>query len=195
MEPQINARLCENSTAGIITKPHNKPQMNADERRFVPAYHVYLNSYAANIPYIMTGLQKIILLFTQSDTDERRLNELSEKIIWAAFEMSDVLKTFKEFAEIHIAQCLNHLEIIGLKLCLRINFSKPRVEIKRIVNGIGNKKSLINSDNCLFFQNISAFICVHLRLIFVFLRYSTQKMQLKSFMSRAEKDILFGAGF
>ena len=128
----------------------------------------------------------------QINTDEDRLNELSEKIIGAAFEVSNVLgagflekvyenalnvelklkglkaqqqaplkvyyknelvgdyiadilveneiivelKTVKEFDEIHLAQCLNYLRITGLKLCLLINFSKTRVEIKRIVNGI-----------------------------------------------------------
>jgi len=36
----MNARLCENSTAGIITASNNEPQMNADERRFMPAYRV-----------------------------------------------------------------------------------------------------------------------------------------------------------
>jgi hypothetical protein len=44
-----------------------------------------------------------------------------------------------EFDDIHIAQCLNYLKITGLKLCLLINFSKPRVDIKRIVRGFGNK--------------------------------------------------------
>jgi GxxExxY protein len=129
----------------------------------------------------------------QINTDEVRLNELSEKIIGAAFEVSNVLgagflekvyenalnvelklrglktlpqaplkvhykeelvgdyiadilveneilvelKTVKEFDDIHLAQCLNYLRITGLKLCLLINFSKPRVEIRRIVNGIG----------------------------------------------------------
>ncbi|MFZ3058956.1 MAG: GxxExxY protein [Candidatus Methanoperedens sp.] len=129
----------------------------------------------------------------QTNADEVRLNELSEKIIGAAFEVSNVLgagflekvyenalnvelnlrgiktfqqaplkvyyknelvgdyiadilveneiiielKTVKEFDDIHLAQCLNYLRITGLKLCLLINFSKPRVEIKRIVNGIG----------------------------------------------------------
>ncbi len=128
----------------------------------------------------------------QINAEEHRLNELSEKIIGAAFEVSNVLgtgflekvyenalnvelklrglktfqqaplkvyyknelvgdyiadilvedeilvelKTVKEFDEIHLAQCLNYLRITGLKLCLLINFSKPRVEIKRIVNGI-----------------------------------------------------------
>jgi GxxExxY protein len=127
----------------------------------------------------------------QINADEVRLNELSEKIIGAAFEVSNVLgagflekvyenalnvelklrglktlpqaplkvhykkelvgdyiadilveneiivelKTVKEFDDIHLAQCLNYLRITGLKLCLLINFSKPRVEIKRIVNG------------------------------------------------------------
>ncbi len=128
----------------------------------------------------------------QINAEEHRLNELSEKVIGAAFEVSNVLgtgflekvyenalnvelklrglktfqqaplkvyyknelvgdyiadilvedeilvelKTVKEFDEIHLAQCLNYLRITGLKLCLLINFSKPRVEIKRIVNGI-----------------------------------------------------------
>ena len=130
----------------------------------------------------------------QITANESKLNELSEKIIGAAFEVSNILgvgflekvyenalnvelklrglqaqqqaplkvyykdelvgdyfadilveneviielKTVKEFDDIHIAQCLNYLKITGLKLCLLINFSKPRVEIKRIVRGIGN---------------------------------------------------------
>ena len=129
------------------------------------------------------------------NANEIKLNELSEKIIGAAFEVSNILgvgflekvyenalnielelrglqaqqqaplkvyykdelvgdyfadilveneiiielKTVKEFDDIHIAQCLNYLKITGLKLCLLINFSKPRVDIKRIVRGFGNK--------------------------------------------------------
>ncbi len=128
----------------------------------------------------------------QVSANEERLNELSEKIIGAAFEVSNVLgtgflekvyenalnvelqlrglktfqqaplkvyyknelvgdyiadflvedeilvelKTVKEFDDIHLAQCLNYLRITGLKLCLLISFSKPRVQIKRIVNDI-----------------------------------------------------------
>ena len=129
------------------------------------------------------------------NADESQLNELSEKIIGAAFEVSNILgvgflekvyenalnvelelrglqaqqqaplkvyykdelvgdyfadilvnkeiiielKTVKEFDDIHIDQCLNYLKITGLKFCLLINFSKPRVDIKRIVRGFGNK--------------------------------------------------------
>ena len=139
------------------------------------------------IEEVKTGLD------TKINTDERRLNELSEKIIGAAYEVSNILgvgflekvyenalnvelklrglktlpqaplkvyykdelvgdymadilveneiiielKTVKEFDDTHIAQCLNYLRITGMKLCLLINFSKPRVEIRRIVNGIG----------------------------------------------------------
>ena len=35
----------------------------------------------------------------------------------------------------HIAQCLNYLKAAGLKVCLLINFQRPRVEWKRIVCG------------------------------------------------------------
>ncbi len=59
----MNARPCENSTAGIITRPHNKPQMNADKRRFVPACLVYMSSFTVNISGVMTGLRRFILTF------------------------------------------------------------------------------------------------------------------------------------
>jgi GxxExxY protein len=136
-----------------------------------------------------------VLKNMEPNANEIKLNELSEKIIGAAFEVSNILgvgflekvyenalnvelklrglqaqqqaplkvyykdelvgdyfadilvedeiivelKTVKEFDDIHIAQCLNYLKITGLKLCLLINFSKPRVDIKRIVRGFGNK--------------------------------------------------------
>lgn len=89
----------------------------------------------------------------QINTDKHRFNALSEQIIGAAFEVSNVLgtgflekvyendiiievKAVKEIDAIHFAQCLNYLRITGLRLCLLLNFSKPGVEIKRIVNGI-----------------------------------------------------------
>jgi len=132
---------------------------------------------------------------TQIESEESRLNELSEKIIGAAFKVSNVLgigfpdevyenalivelnlsglkaeqqttlkvyykdelvgdyyadilvedeiiielKSVEEFEDNHIAECLNYLKISGLKLCLMINFSKPKIEIKRVVKGFGNK--------------------------------------------------------
>ena len=48
------------------------------------------------------------------DTDRRRLNEISEKI--------------------HEAQLINYLKATGLKLGLILNFCRPKLEIKRLVN-------------------------------------------------------------
>jgi len=44
------------------------------------------------------------------------------------------LKAAKAINEVHSSQCMNYLRATGLKLCLLLNFGKPRVEIKRVVN-------------------------------------------------------------
>jgi GxxExxY protein len=44
------------------------------------------------------------------------------------------LKAVKEFDEIHFAQTLSYLKATGLKTALLLNFSKPKLDIKRIVN-------------------------------------------------------------
>lgn len=43
------------------------------------------------------------------------------------------LKVVKAFEDIHMAQCLNYLKATGHRICLLINFGKPQIEIKRIV--------------------------------------------------------------
>lgn len=45
------------------------------------------------------------------------------------------LKAVKALDDIHLAQCLNYLKATGLQVCLLINFAKPKVEIKRVVDG------------------------------------------------------------
>jgi GxxExxY protein len=44
------------------------------------------------------------------------------------------LKAVKELDEIHLAQCYNYLKATGLPVCLLMNFGKPKVDVKRIVN-------------------------------------------------------------
>jgi len=44
------------------------------------------------------------------------------------------LKAVSQLDNIHTAQCLNYLKATGLKVCLLINFGKPKIEVKRIVN-------------------------------------------------------------
>jgi len=44
------------------------------------------------------------------------------------------IKAVKRWDDIHMAQCLNYLKATGLEACLLINFGKPKVEVKRIIN-------------------------------------------------------------
>ncbi len=44
------------------------------------------------------------------------------------------LKAMKDLDDVHLAQCLNYLKATNLRLCLLMNFGKPKVEIRRIVN-------------------------------------------------------------
>jgi GxxExxY protein len=46
------------------------------------------------------------------------------------------LKVVKGLDNVHLAQCLNYLKATGLHLCLLLNFGKPCLEIKRVVNGL-----------------------------------------------------------
>jgi len=42
------------------------------------------------------------------------------------------LKAVKELDDVHLAQCMNYLRATNLRLCLLMNFAKPKVEIRRI---------------------------------------------------------------
>ncbi|MBK9974104.1 MAG: GxxExxY protein [Planctomycetes bacterium] len=44
------------------------------------------------------------------------------------------LKALDSLVPVHVAQCLNYLKASGLKLCLLLNFGKPKVEVKRIAS-------------------------------------------------------------
>jgi GxxExxY protein len=46
------------------------------------------------------------------------------------------LKCVDQFANEHLAQCINYLRASGIKLALLINFQKPRVEWKRIIYSV-----------------------------------------------------------
>lgn len=43
------------------------------------------------------------------------------------------LKCVEHFASEHTAQCINYLRASGRRLCLLVNFQRPKVEWKRIV--------------------------------------------------------------
>jgi GxxExxY protein len=44
------------------------------------------------------------------------------------------LKAVKALDRVHAAQCINYLKATGLRICLLLNFGKPRLEIQRIAN-------------------------------------------------------------
>ena len=44
------------------------------------------------------------------------------------------LKCVESLANEHTAQCINYLKASGLTVCLLVNFQRPKVEWKRIVN-------------------------------------------------------------
>lgn len=43
---------------------------------------------------------------------------------------------FPDLGDAHRMQCTNYVKATGLRLCLLLNFSKPRLENKRLVNGL-----------------------------------------------------------
>ena len=44
------------------------------------------------------------------------------------------LKALRALDNVHRAQCLNYLKAMGLRICLLMNFGRPRVEVRRIRN-------------------------------------------------------------
>ncbi|MEW5758184.1 MAG: GxxExxY protein [Candidatus Omnitrophota bacterium] len=46
------------------------------------------------------------------------------------------LKCVSEINDIHLAQTISYLKAVDVKLGLILNFAKPRLEIKRVVNNI-----------------------------------------------------------
>ena len=45
------------------------------------------------------------------------------------------LKCVERLGSEQMAQCLNYLRVSGLKLCLLVNFQRPKVEVRRVVPG------------------------------------------------------------
>ena len=56
------------------------------------------------------------------------------------------LKAVKALDDVHTAQCLNYLKATGMKICLLINFGKPRADIKRIILGNLEEEPQMNTD-------------------------------------------------
>lgn len=61
---------------------------------------------------------------------EYYIDQLVENVLLAE------LKAVEALGEAHRPQCVNYLKATGLPLCLLLNFARPRLETKRVVNGL-----------------------------------------------------------
>jgi GxxExxY protein len=73
------------------------------------------------------------------NADERRfepgkMDELTQTDLLVEGVLLVELKAVKTFDDVHMAQCLNYLRATDLRLCLLMNFGKPKVEVRRIAN-------------------------------------------------------------
>ena len=78
--------------------------------------------------YAKLTQKEIKIIYHGVEVGTHRLDLIVENI------MIIELKATKDLADIHFAQLRSYLNAIGLKVGLLLNFSKPALEIKRIVN-------------------------------------------------------------
>jgi len=72
--------------------------------------------------------KEIKIKYHNKEVGTHRLDLLVEKLIIVE------LKSIKDLTDIHFAQTRSYLKATGLKVGLLLNFAKPTLEIKRIVN-------------------------------------------------------------
>ena len=68
-----------------------------------------------------------------AEASRERLNELSEKVLVEGTLLLE-LKATKALDNVHLAQCMNYLKATRLRLCLLLNFGRPKLEIRRILH-------------------------------------------------------------
>jgi GxxExxY protein len=72
--------------------------------------------------------KQIIIKYHDNEVGTHRLDLLVEGLIIVE------LKAVKELTDSHFAQLRSYLKATGLKIGLLVNFAKPTLEIKRVVN-------------------------------------------------------------
>ena len=68
--------------------------------------------------------------------DELNFNEISIETLGRGKETHQFveLRAVKDLTDIHFAQLRSYLKAVGLKVGLLLNFAKPTLEIRRVVN-------------------------------------------------------------
>ena len=90
---------------------------------------VYENALAHELRKVGLGVQQQYAMAVRYDgiiVGEYIADFLVEKLILVE------RKVVRALDDIHIVQCMNYLRATSLRLCLLMNFARPRVEIKRI---------------------------------------------------------------
>jgi GxxExxY protein len=98
-----------------------------------PGFMESIYEEALKIEFSANGMnhesQKEIKIYYQNqEVGTHRLDLLVENAVIVE------LKAVQELADIHFAQVRSYLKATGLKVGLLLNFAKPTLEIKRIVN-------------------------------------------------------------
>jgi len=109
---------------GAAIKVHRELGPGFLENIYEKALKIELSEHDINLEF----QKEVIIKYQGIDIGTHRLDLLVEnKIILE-------LKAVKELADIHYAQLRSYLKATGLKVGLLLNFAKPTLEIKRIVN-------------------------------------------------------------
>jgi len=109
---------------GAAIKVHRELRPGFLENIYEEALKIELSEYDINFDF----QKEVKIEYRGIDIGTHRLDLVVEgKIIVE-------LKAVKELANIHFAQLRSYLQATGLKVGLLLNFAKPTLEIKRIVN-------------------------------------------------------------
>ncbi|MBW1842272.1 MAG: GxxExxY protein [Deltaproteobacteria bacterium] len=113
-----------NKIIGVAIKVHRELGPGFLENIYEEALKVELSVQG----FLYDAQKEIKIKYLGVDVGTHRLDLIIEK------EIIVELKTVKELIDIHFAQLRSYLKATDLKVGLLLNFAKPTLEIKRIVN-------------------------------------------------------------
>jgi len=122
--PKHHFEVLSNTVIGAAIEVHKELGPGFLEKIYEEALKLQLSEFGIRFE----SQKEIKIEFHDMEIGKHRLDLIIEdKIILE-------LKAVKELLNIHMAQLRSYLKATGLKTGLLINFSKPKIEVKRIVN-------------------------------------------------------------
>jgi GxxExxY protein len=136
------------------------PQMNTDEHRLLDSLTERVLGAVFEVSNTL-GAGFLEKVYQRALLQELRLRgmradgEVSFSVIYKGHRVGEYfadivveevlvieLKCAERLGNEHTAQCLNYLRASGRRLCLLVNFQRPKVEWKRIVSGFQSPASI-----------------------------------------------------